>query len=74
MEAPTDSAGNRMKVARTGAPMVASSVFTPTARNRVLLPDMFEPLTSRIRPAPPRLRLLRTHAAPDSSGCPMSFT
>ena len=33
--------------ARTGAPAIASTVLMPTVRSSVLLPDMFEPLTSK---------------------------
>ena len=40
------------RAARTGAPAIASTVLMPMVRNRVLLPDMFEPLTSNTRVVP----------------------
>ena len=53
----------RSRSARTGAPARASTVLTPTVRSSVLLPDMFEPLTTSTRSGPPRLRSF-AHAAP----------
>ncbi len=46
MEAPTDSGEMIRLRARTGAPASASTALMPTARSSVLLPDMFEPLTT----------------------------
>ena len=45
--APTASALMRSDAARTGAPACASTALMPTVRSSVLLPDMFEPLTTR---------------------------
>ena len=36
-------------------------MLCPTVRSSVLLPDMFDPLTSRTRSSPPRRTSLRTH-------------
>ena len=44
--APTASGDRRSDCARTGAPASASTVLMPTVRSSVLLPDMFEPLTT----------------------------
>ena len=49
MEAPTCSGEIRNRPARTGAPAIARIAFVPTVRRRVLLPDMFDPLTSSTR-------------------------
>jgi hypothetical protein len=38
-------------VAATGAPAIASTAFKPTARSKVLLPDMLEPVTKRKVPS-----------------------
>ena len=46
MDAPSESGEMRSARARTGAPASASTAFMPTVRRSVLLPDMFEPLTS----------------------------
>ena len=43
-EAKIERADNRRAVARTGAPAKASTAFNPMARNRVLFPDMLDPL------------------------------
>ena len=56
--------------AHTGAPAWASTTLTPIARNSVLLPDMFEPVTSRNEPAGPISTSLATHVSLGSSGCP----
>ena len=39
-------AGTGRVLWRTGAPAIASTVLMPTVRSSVLLPDMFEPLTT----------------------------
>ena len=49
MDAPTASGDIRSRRARTGAPAWASTAFTPSVRSSVLLPDMFEPLTTSTR-------------------------
>ena len=46
IDAPSVSGESRMRAARTGAPMPASTTFAPIARSSVLLPDMFDPLTT----------------------------
>ena len=51
MDAPTASGESRSRRARTGAPACASTAFTPSVRSSVLLPDMFEPLTTSTRSA-----------------------
>ena len=45
----------RSRSARTGAPASASTALMPTVRSSVLLPDMFEPLTSSTCSAPPEV-------------------
>ena len=40
---------SRNRHARTGAPACASTALTPTVRKSVLLPDMFDPLTTSTR-------------------------
>ena len=52
-------------------PWPAQRLF-PTARSKVLFPDMLEPLTSRTRVFPHMLTLLRTQVAAGTSGCPSS--
>jgi len=47
---------------------MASTVFIPTARNSVLLPDMFEPLTISTLVSPEMRTLLRTHFVAEISG------
>ena len=47
------TSGSRIASAHTGAPACASTTLTPTARISVLLPDMFDPVTSRKRPFGP---------------------
>jgi hypothetical protein len=44
-EAKTWSPVRCMEAARTGAPALARTALTPMERSRVLLPDIFEPLT-----------------------------
>ena len=56
--APTASGESRSRLARTGKPARAITVATPTVRSSVLLPDMFEPLTTSARTAPPRLSVV----------------
>ena len=53
-----------------GAPARASTVLTPTVRNNVLFPDMFEPLTIKARVAPPRETSLTTQSRGWISGWP----
>ena len=60
----------RSRPARTGAPASASTALTPTVRNSVLLPDMFDPLMTSAWRSPPRETLLRTQADPAIKGCP----
>ena len=76
MDAPTASGDIRSRLARTGAPAWASTAFTPSVRSSVLLPDMFEPLTTNTRgPAgasPPMRTSLRTTRASSMSGWPMA--
>ena len=56
--------------ARTGAPACASTALRPTVRSSVLLPDMFEPLTSsRCGASPPSRTSLATAVCAGSSGC-----
>ena len=66
----TASGGSCSERAHTGPPVSANSALTPTARNSVLLPDMFEPVTSSTVPAGPTSTSLATRTWSDSSGCP----
>ena len=59
--------------ARTGAPACASTALIPTVRSNVLLPDMFEPLTTNNRSPAPRWRSLRTQRSSGSRGWPRPF-
>ena len=68
--APTASGESRSRPARTGRPAWAITAATPTDRKSVLLPDMFDPLTTRARTGPPRLTSFRTHSWAAISGCP----
>ena len=68
--APTASGVSRSREARTGAPARASTALIPTVRNKVLLPDMFEPLTIKTRVTPPSATSLRTQTAGWISGWP----
>ena len=54
--------------ARTGAPASASIALTPTARSRVLLPDMFEPLTTSNCKGAASRTLFGTERSSGSSG------
>ena len=45
-DAKIDRPDNRRARARTGAPANASTAFNPIARNSVLFPDIFDPLTT----------------------------
>ncbi len=49
---------------------MASTVLMPTERSSVLLPDIFEPLTSNTRVAPDRSTSLRTLPSAEISGWP----
>ena len=61
MVAPIASGDSDSRSARTGPPASASTVFAPTARSSVLLPDMFEPLiTSTLGALPPSDTLFAT--------------
>ena len=51
---------------------MASTVLMPTVRNSVLLPDMFEPLTSSTRVAPEMSTSLHTRTAAGINGWPKS--
>ena len=62
--------GIESRSAHTGAPAWARTALTPIARNSVLLPDMFEPVTSRNEPAGPISTSLATHVSLGNSGCP----
>ena len=62
--------GIASRSAHAGAPAWARTAFTPTARNSVLLPDMFEPVTSRNEPAGPISTSLATRVSFGNSGCP----
>ena len=44
-----------------GAPAMASTALMPTVRSSVLLPDMFEPLTSSTARVASSRTLFRTH-------------
>jgi len=59
----------RKRLARTGAPAWASTRLTPRVRKQVLLPDMFDPLTTMTRSSPPRRTSLRTRRSSGISGC-----
>ena len=48
----------------------ASTTLTPTARRRVLLPDMFDPVTRRNVPGGPIVTSFRTRVSSWSSGWP----
>jgi hypothetical protein len=48
------------RVAHTGPPEYASANATPTERSKVLLPDMFEPVTSSAELGPGKLTSLPT--------------
>ena len=60
---------DRRCVARTGAPACASTALTPIARRNVLLPDMFDPLTTRSAGAPPPMATSLAIAVAGRSGC-----
>src|SRR5215211_5609703 len=65
------STGGKVKlVAQLGAPADASTMFTPIDRSSVLLPDMFEPVTSRKVPLGPTVRSLQTRDVSGISGWP----
>ena len=68
IDAPTDSGVIRSFRARTGAPACASTTLTPSVRSSVLLPDMFDPLTTSTCGEPPNRASLRTACAAGSSG------
>ena len=73
IDAPIATGDSRRDSARTGAPASAITVFTPTVRSNVLLPDMFDPLTIIACRAPGWLQSeteLRTHWSDGSSGWP----
>ena len=66
---------SRRRLARTGAPASASTAFTPTVRSSVLLPDMFDPLTTSTDgpspcPSPASRTSFRTLVSRGISGCP----
>src|SRR5208282_5450618 len=48
------------------------TVLIPTTRNKVLFPDIFDPLTRSTRVCASSLTLFRTHFSPAISGCPSS--
>ena len=64
----TRAAPMRSAAAQTGAPAKASAAFTPSARSSVLLPDMFEPVTTSARPATGSRTSLPTRRSPGESG------
>ena len=59
-----------MAVAHTAEPACARTVFRPTARSSVLLPDMFDPVTSTKVPGGPIVRSLVTIVSGGRSGWP----
>ena len=54
--------------AQTGAPAKASTAFTPQVRRKVLLPDMFDPVTIMAFPAPSEVKLLLIRLSAGISG------
>ena len=67
---PIASGDSRSRAARTGAPASASTALTPTVRSSVLLPDMFEPLTTSTRGGAARAaRRCARSARSARSGC-----
>ena len=62
--------GIRSRAAQTGAPACASTALRPIARSSVLLPDMFEPVTSRSVPGGPDLDVVRDAAAAGNQRVP----
>ena len=55
---------------RPAPPACASTVFRPIARSSVLLPDMFDPVTSSSVPGGPTWTSLPTRRSSGISGCP----
>ena len=72
MLAPMRSGVIRKRFARTGPPAIASTTLMPTVRSIVLLPDMFEPLTSNARAGPEISTSLHTRTAAGIKGWPRS--
>ena len=58
--ASTSPGGSRRSAAHTGAPVCASTALMPSVRSSVLLPDIFEPVTSRNVPGGPSVTSLAT--------------
>ena len=58
--------------AHTGAPAKASTAFTPQVRRKVLLPDMFDPVTMMAFSAPSVAKLLLIRLFAGISGWPIS--
>ena len=71
--APIASGEMRSRRARTGAPASASTALMPTVLSSVLLPDMFDPLTSSSACAAPRPHEFGTARAAGMSGCARAF-
>ncbi len=72
MRVPIVSGESRRDFARTGAPAMANTVFMPTVRSSVLLPDMLEPLIRITRVELSSVIELRMHFAVPKSGWPSS--
>jgi hypothetical protein len=68
MDATIWSGVSDMALAVTVPPARAKTVFTPTARNSVLLPDMFEPLTIHKGMSALNSTSFRTHALDGNNG------
>ena len=64
----TSTGVSRIDVAQTGPPAWASTTFVPIARKSVLLPDMFEPVTSKNVPGGPTVTSLLTRVSSLSNG------
>ena len=60
--------GRRIRAAQTQPPACASTVLRPIARSSVLLPDMFEPVTSSNVPGGPTCASLATRRRRGISG------
>ena len=69
----TRSGGIRRSSAHTGPPACASTAFSPTARSRVDLPDMLEPVTRWKEPAGPISMSLRTQMSGARRGWPSAL-
>jgi hypothetical protein len=64
----TRSGPSRSALAHTGAPAAARTAFVPSARNIVLLPDMFDPVMTNARPLEAKRKSLPTRCLSSMRG------